>query len=314
MGIPEMICDLQTEINRRRSQMMDNANRMGNQIWVVDNETGLTPDMNLNDPAGHVVMKRGMGKVQRLSTPELPQWLSKLGYQPFEDAFMITGTGGAMGNVSAGKRSGSAVAEAAAHATQRIRKSAKSVDAAIKSIARKYIDYVQRFWTTPRWVRAMGSWREATPIPFNGRQARGQWDIRIESGSASANSKLARRQEAFQLMALGIIGPMHLMEALDWPNRETISREMGYGRQQILPNYPGWPSLLDPLFKNTGESTGYSLAARYQPPAPPTPQLGPGQMNIPTTAHGGGPRQRAPKMKQNPRMFSSPSGFPTSVR
>lgn len=268
IGVPEMVADQQIELNKRRSQMMDAANRMGNPVWVIDEEAGVSPEMDCNEP-GAMIMKRAQASAQRLSPPDMPRWIMEMMHIPVTDIYAITGVGNSMNNPTAGKRSGTAVVEAASNATLRVRRGAAQVDLAIRDVAQILIELVQKFWNTPRWVQVMGTWGKPTPVPFDLRHARGQWDIKVESGSAAASSKLARRQEALMLYDKKVINPMHLLEALDWPDRDRIARDMGYYQMPQPMNYQGWPGFPNP---NSSENSGYSMQARYgTPPAPPGP-------------------------------------------
>ena len=307
IGVPELVGDQQVEINKRRSHLMDAVNSMGNPVWKTHTNAGIDPDMDLNEP-GQVITYDTQYPLDRLAPPNMPQWIIEMESKPVGDIFSITGAGGALSNPAQGKRSGSAVSESASQANIRIRRRALQVDIAIKDITRIIIDMIQKFWTTPRWLMVMGSWGKPTPVPFDARHARGQWDIKVESGSAAASSKIARRQEAMQLFDKKVIGPLHLLDAMDWPNRDQIAKDMGYFQAQQLMNYQGWPG--QPTGSPNGNAnSGYSMQSRYQIPPPPAPRpmVGPQGGGKP---HGSGKGHAPPK----PPSGGFPFGKPTGIR
>ena len=307
MGVPELIADQQIEVNKRRSQMMDAANRMGNPVWVMDSDSGVEPEMDMNEP-GQVITKRPNTQIQRQAPVQMPQWIMEMMHMPVQDIYQITGVGQMAGNPGQGKRSGTAVAEATANATVRTRRKARQLDIAIKDSARIILDMMAMFYTTPRWAWVLGTWGKPTPIPFDYRHVRGTWDIKVEAGAGSAASKLAQRQEAMMLFDKKVLGPVHLLEALSWPNRDQIARDMGYYPQYGWYAYPGYPGFPSP---SRQDNSGYSMTARYQTPPPPMPQ-GPPQAGPQGGGGHGKPRAGGPPKANSHFPFGAPMG--ASVR
>ena len=305
MGIPELIGDQQIEVNKRRSQMMDSANRMGNPVWVCDTDSGVEPEMDMNEP-GQVISKRPGTQIARQAPVPMPQWIMDMMHIPVSDIYSISGVAGMNSNPAAGKRSGTAVAEATSNASVRIRRKARQLDIAIKDSARIILEMISLFYTTPRWAWVMGTWGKPTPVPFDYRHARGTWDIKVESGSGAAASKLAQRQEAMMLFDKKILGPVHVLEALSWPNRDQIAKDMKYYPQYGDYQYPGWPGFPTPA---RNDNSGYSMAARYQnqPPPPPPGQAGP-QGPPQHQGGGGGHRPGGPPKMVGMSPFGPPMG------
>lgn len=306
-GDAELLFDLQAEFNKRRAQITDHATLMGNATYIVDDNSGIAPSMIMNAP-GLIIKKKQGSEVRRESPPEMPSYIMAAERMPVNDMMFISGAGGLGGGTPKGARSGSAMQEGQAIQTQRVRRIGKNVETALVELGRMLIAMIQRFYTTPRMVRILGNYGKSTSfVPFDNWHARGQWDIRVEAGSAIAASKTARRQEAIQLFGMKVIDEQNLLEVLEWPDKEGIMRRKGMTGPPVVPIYPGWPGLANP---QRSDNSGYALSVRASqqqapPPAPGAPIQAP-----PPTQGGKPPKPRKPKGSAAPALypFGSPIG------
>lgn len=273
-GEPELLYDPQRELNKRRSQIMDNAAYIGNSIWIVEKDSGVTPSMLDNTPGRVIPVNAGKaGSIHRQNPPEMPGWIMKASELPIGDMMFIAGI--AQGGPK-GARSGTAMQEAVSAITRRTRMKTKQVEDALVDLGQALITMIQDFYTTSKMVRIMGNMGNAAFVPFDRFHVRGQWDIKVEATNSAANSKVARRQEALQLFGMGVIDDRALLEAMEWPGREEVLRRKGRTPQpHQVPQYKGWPGMPSLGNQGRGDTSGYALSVRAEPPqAGPPPGMG----------------------------------------
>lgn len=293
-GEPEILVDLQIELNKQRSQMRDNAALMGNAVYIADKDAGIPPHMLMAVP-GQIILKNPGKEIRREAPPEMPQWMPRQADTSISDMFVVAGVSGAGSQAPRGIRSGAGMQEAVAYQTQRIRRKGKRVEMALTDLGQILISLIQDNYTTPRMVRILGKYNEASFVPFDRWHARGQWDIRVEAGSAMAQSKTARRQEAIQLFQLGVIDDLDLLDKLEWPSRHEVLRRKGRNFPPQVQQYPGWPG----SSTYSTDKSGYALSVRSsdaQPPQPPGPPPGMPPMGPP----GGGAPPGPPPSRPGP--------------
>ena len=322
-GEPDLLIDLQLEVNKRRSQLMDAGSLMGNPVWTKTSDA--CPDHMITNTPGAIINIKPGSQLTRQSPPEMPAWMRGLEDKPAQDIYVISGVAGASGSPPRGIRSGAGFQEANSFMTQRIRRKSQRVEQSYKDLGKALITFIQDFYTTAHMVRIQGNYNNVAFVPFDGKHARGQWDLTVEAGSAVAATKTARRQEAIQLYTMGVIDDLDLLEKLEWPGKEEILRRKGRSLTQI-PLYPGYPGMPNP---DRTDSSGYSLSVRTRedngpPPGPPPGPGGPPMGPPPTAPPGmppagaqknGGPRPKKPPHHaatrlQSPAMGLLPFGSP----
>jgi len=273
VGEPEVLKDLQLELNKRRSQMVDHASIMGNAIWIVDRHSVVDPEMFNNKP-GQIVEKAQGTEVRREAPPPMQSWNMQMIELAIRDMREVSGVSGvSSGQVPKGVRSGSGFEAAQEIGNIRVRSRGKSIKGALEAIGRIMVSHIQQFYTTPRMVRIIGSAGDTHFIPFDGKTIRGDWDLTVEPGSTMSSTKAARIQQAIQLYQLQAIDKRALLEITEFPGKEAILKRMGDMGGTSIPPYPGFPGMPN---KDSTDRSGYSLTTRTQPQAPPQPGPPPG--------------------------------------
>ena len=286
MGEVELLKDQQIELNKRRSQLIDFATLTGNCVWILDRNSGVNPSKITNRP-GLVITKSPGSEVKRDPPPAMPPWMFQMTDMPVRDMNLIAGVGQQpSGQAPRGVRSAAGFEAAQNVATTRTRFKGHTFEETLEDLGRIMIALIQRFYTTPRMVRVTDKTGQEAFTPFDGRNIRGDWDIKVESAATTSVTQAARMQQAIQLFQLGILDARAVLETCNWPGYEEVLRRKG---EQFMdpPNYPGYPGM--PVTDRTHES-GYSQAVMFAPPAPPP---GPGG-SPPPGGHGHAPPHNNP--------------------
>lgn len=235
-GEVELLEDIQKELNKRRSQMIDHANHMGNSAWVIDQESGVDPDQITNRP-GIIITKKLGTQVHREPAPPFPEYILRGIEMSIRDIQTITGVSDVItgGVVPRGIRSGAGLSEAQDIAATRIRLKVRNMERSIEALGRIIIRLIQQYYTEPRIIAILGAGKDVQWISFDGTELKGDWDIVIGTGSTLPVSRTIRAEQALRLHQLGIIDNQAVLEAMDWPGREEIMRRNG----MLPPEEPG---------------------------------------------------------------------------
>ena len=290
IGEVELQRDLQVEYNRRKSQMMNYASLMGNAVWIVDNNSMVTPSMLTNRPGLVLVVQPGT-RVDRMPPPNMPSWMPMMADRPAAEMRDLMGVSSIVsGMPPRGARTGAAFEAAQSIGMLRMRGKIRNLAIGLERAGRIMVSLIQRYYTTPRNIRIMGSAGRTYFVPFDGRQARGDWDLKIEQTTMMPGAKSAEEQKYIQLFQMRAIDQRALLEKLGIPGYEMILQRMGDDNGPRPAMYPGWPGRPNP-----GQSglTGYSTAVRGAPMAPPAgpqgpPSMGPAGNGAQAVQHSGG--------------------------
>ena len=247
-GEVEKLKDLQLELNKRRSQMVDHAALMGNAVWIVDHGSLVDPKMVASNKPGMIVQKAPGSEVRREAAPQMPSYHMELTQITQMDMEKMSGVGPIpSGLAPRGVRSGHGFEIAQEIGTIRLRNRAKNIEQAYSDLGRLLIRFIQLYYTTPRIIRIMGDPGNVTWISFNGKTIRGDWDVKVEIGDKLPTTKAAQSQQAIQLFQLGAIDQLTLLRRLGFSDAEEIAKNMQQAAmsQYWYPGHPG-PPMLDP--------------------------------------------------------------------
>ena len=284
-GECELLKDLQLELNKRRSQLVNHASLMGNAIWIISKDSDIDEDM-INNRPGQIIWKNPGSEVRRESPPQMPNWILQTIQMAVNDMKEISGVGNMPGGAAPkGARSGSAAEAMQGIATTRVRSKGHNLEEGIEDGARIALCMMEQFYTTARYFRIVGNMGDVQCVPYDGKNFHGDWDVSMEIGSTMPMQKQALAAKAVEFRKLGVIDNRAVLEANDFPGTEDILKRMG--DQSVAGNvnmhYPGFPGTPDP---DRSDVSGYAASVRHQVPlAPPMQPIQPIQ---PQGGKGGG--------------------------
>lgn len=157
-GIGEIdnLVSIQQEVNKRRSQVSDNATAHGNPVWIKDGRSGVKTS-ELSGRPNLVITKRTGTEVRRENPPQLPQYIVDGHNQSIADAEYVSG----MHEILQGRQPGSVRDFSALRSVQEIaerrpRTKLEFHQATLRRIGRLATALYMQFYDADRWRRILG--------------------------------------------------------------------------------------------------------------------------------------------------------------
>lgn len=266
-GEVEPLIETQDLINKVWSGIVDHLNIVMNSTWIVDDDSGVEPDMLTNQVGLIVVKKRGT-EVRRDPPPPMPQ-------QYFELYSMLQALADQQSGVNDVTQGRKPVGITAAEALQtmqeaaqtRIRLKERNLTTSLVNLGYLVIARMMQYYTTPRVVRITGKdvkfpdyfefniepvneekyilnkqdysfnperqkYEVVKPMQPVGPPTKGIFSVEVVGGSSLPFLKEKRSNLALKLYELGVIDDEELLTQLDWQRKEEILRRVEEKKQQ----------------------------------------------------------------------------------
>lgn len=254
----------QKTFNKLVSFALDVLTLMGNPIWIVDNDSEVDTDNLFNRP-GLVVEKSKGSEVRREEGVQLQPYVLQL-IDRMKSWF--DGVSGST-DVSRGVRpegitAASAISELQDAAQTRIRLKSRNLDACLRDIGSLWVSRCFQFNTAPKVYRItqnenaqkyfkmyvnktedgqkIVSVRGYTQDPMSGQmvedaqakeyQVKGEFDVKVTTGSSLPFAKTQKIQLATTLFDRGAIDELELLKAADYPNYQSVYDQVMQRKQQ----------------------------------------------------------------------------------
>lgn len=256
MGEIEQLEGPQKTFNKIISFALDVLTLMGNPIWVVDNTSGVDTDNFLSRP-GEVIEKEPNSEVRRVEGAQLQPFVLQLidRYKQWFD--QIAGSQDITRGVSpGGVTAASAIADLQNAAQTRIRQKSRNLDCYLQQLGNQYKSNVFQFYTVPkiyritnkeglekyfkfhidpetRTARVENFSPEGLSMGVDEYQVRGDFDVRVSTGSSLPFSKAEKEDRLTKLFQLGIIDDQEVLKGLDYPNYEAVLRRIEEKKAQM---------------------------------------------------------------------------------
>ena len=263
----EQLSSPQKIFNKLVSYALDVLVLMGNPIWKVGTGSGVDTDNLFNRP-GLIIEAEDISQVQREEGVQLQPYVLQL-IDRMQDWFQEVGgrTDVTQGVNPSGVTAASAISSLQEAAQTRIRQKSRNLDAFLQNLGQLYKNRVFQFYSAPRIVRLTnkddsqkyfklhierieqpegGYSRKATVRGYtmgeDGRYTedleareyllRGDFDVKVSTGSSLPFAKAEKASMAFKMMEAGAIDELELLKAVDWPNAEGVYQEVQARQKQ----------------------------------------------------------------------------------
>lgn len=281
MGEIENLESLQKEFDKRKSQIADNANLMGNPTWILDANSGVRPSSVSNAP-GKAIRKTPGSEVRRDSPPELPRYVLDSYEATRRDIQDVSGIHEALqGRFGQGMDNYSAMRQAVDQAEMRPRKKIRHQMSALRRLGRLMLALYMQYYPEERWRRILGdekvdamlASRGQTELEFPLEEIYEMYDVFCETEIMTRNTRDLYRERMKELFGMQAVDIPALLEAFQVENRDKILARMGLSEE------PSPPALSVPPSE---------LPAQSQAALPPTMGMMPeSNVNMPPTNVGG---------------------------
>ncbi len=283
MGEPDQLLSIQNEFNKRRAQVIDNANSMGNPVWIIDDTSGVDEKKVSNKPATILFVRTGT-QARRDIPPALPAYVWNSQTAMKEDMDFVSGMHEVMqGRVPQGVTSAAGIFALQKRAEARTVPKIKNWGTAQAEAAYMRVALYMQYWPTERVKRVIGEQafakllqsRQLTPsaaqkdeeLSFTPEEIREQYDFFTAAEPVTQMDKGALQTSAIELANKGMLGLRALYAILDWPNKDEIIKEL----EQLMPEKMGLPPAVLPEQQLQAIQGGQG-GPRALPPGPPSQQ------------------------------------------
>lgn len=225
-SVIEDLIPISREINRTRSQIVENKNMMGKLQFFYPSGS-IDVRKVTNEPGQGIPFNPGLGPPIPAQPPNLPSYI-------IQHLDMLNGDFddlSAQHEVSRGNAPGSVVAATAIGALQeqddsQLSTTIDSIEDGIKKLGQLSLGYVEQFWDTERLVKVTSVDSFFDVQVYKGSAIRGNKDVRVEAGSALSVSKAAKQAFIMDLMNNQHIPPQAGLEVLEFPGVEKLYENM----------------------------------------------------------------------------------------
>jgi len=236
-GEIEQIVLLQQEINKRKAQIMKNADLIANPPLIVPRDSGVDADNLTNEPGMILEPNTMESRPIWMDAKELPSFVFNLLERSKFELDSITG----VHDVTQGRRptgitAGVAIAELQEAAQTRIRLKVRIMEAALCRAGFKILQRVKDNYDELHYLRIIGEDGRPQIVEFTGKDINFDFKIQVEAGSSMPVNRYTRFQQALLLYNAKAIDAQALLEAANWPDREKVLARMQVPPIQIAPS------------------------------------------------------------------------------
>jgi len=198
---------LQRELNRTRSQILENKNLMGKGKWIAP-EGSVDPTAITSEPGQVISYKIGFGnKPEMIPAPPIPAYVVQQVEQLQVDFDDVSG----QHQISRGFAPSHTAAAAIAYLQEQddtlLACTTANLEDAVARVGRHALSHVRQYWPGPRLIRVVGADGSFDALQFKASDFRGVADVRVQAGSSLPVSKAARTATLMDLYSKGVFGP-----------------------------------------------------------------------------------------------------------
>jgi len=235
-ALVEDMMPLQRSINRILARIEQNIDLIGSPVLKEDARSGLSRTAITDKPGQRLPVQQG-GMVEWMNPPQMhPQMGMDIIRLYITEMERISGLSAIVRGASPTGRNAQGVIDSVQEAAfVRIRKSLRNLSRAIGSGGEKMAAMIVEFYDTPRMVSLVGPSGEKTSIalrsdhfylPSPEGSTPMRFQLLIDAGESSSQSRGQRVAEADALYAMGAIDEEAVLEVHSFPNWQVVSQRV----------------------------------------------------------------------------------------
>lgn len=276
------LIEIQRMINKTFATILDWSNMMVNNNWIVDDDSGVDPDM-LTNQMGQVIVKRRGTTVARDSAPPLPAQVFELHHTLMTILDQQSGVHDVtQGRKPAGVTAAQAIETLQEAAQTRIRLKERNLLTSLHRLGMLIISRMLQYYTEPRVIELTGRddrtgdwpnyvkfyveqidedgdvmYRPVTrDVEYNpeadeyiegdamvGEPTIGQFELDITTGTSLPFIKQQRSDQAIRLFENKSIDQKALLDVLEFPDKDGVMNRMSAEQSAAQPQAPGGPAM-----------------------------------------------------------------------
>jgi hypothetical protein len=229
IGEIEQIMPQQKEINKRSSQLIENAQLTANPPLMVDANSGVNIKL-ISNRAGLIFEKNPNTNVNYLIPPDVPQYVYAAQKESKNDVELVSGIYDLSNTQKA--MSASALEMVTENSHTRIRDKVRQRNRSFADIAQLLLSRMAQFYAIPRQVRYLDDAGNYNFETLMRDDISGLWDVKIETGTGAPLSQTAIFNQGVTLFELGAIDAPALLDLANIPNADKILKRVEQRKQQ----------------------------------------------------------------------------------
>lgn len=234
ISLVELLISPQETLNRLLGSIQHNIDLLGNPVFVEGTRSGLQRTAITNKPGQRVTVNEN-SKADWLSPPPLHQMMPELIRYYLTRMESISGLQAIRGNAPQGRNAAQVVDSMQEAGFVRIRMALRNLERFLRRVGMKTASLITENYTQPRMIAYLGPDGESSVTGLLGEHfyvpgPNGSMPLRfklnVDVGAQTQTSREARESKAITLYGMGAIDRMALLEAVDWPNRQVITKRI----------------------------------------------------------------------------------------
>lgn len=218
LGAMEPLIDIQMQYNKSRSQVIDNAEIIGNPKWLVPKTAGIGPNAITSRKGEKVYYNPSGGAPTLVTPPSLPGFVLHNTSQLASEMLDVAGVHAtSLGKRAIGVTSGKAIEALSGRDMTQLQDAQNNLSAAAAKTAVVVLSLMRSHYSEPKMMRMMDSLGEVVFRYLKGTDLVDDPEVFIEAGSLFRNEKQDRDEKILEMLQLQLI------------DKETALRELKFG-------------------------------------------------------------------------------------
>lgn len=233
VGMVEPLIELQIMYNKGRTQIIHNAELMGNPKWLVPKNSGVGKDaLSDSRPGEKVVYNANSGPApQQIAAAPLPSYVLDNIRQLSAEMLDVAGVHStSLGKRAIGIESGAAIQSLANKDSQQLQVTQQNLEKALVEVSTCVIEMCKLYYNEPRMMKMMDETGRVIHKTLSSIDLCSHPDIHIEAGTLFRDEKPDRDQRILEMVKLGLLEKDKALEALDYRtgNSRITKRMIGF--------------------------------------------------------------------------------------
>ena len=233
IGMVEPLIELQIMYNKGRTQIIHNAELMGNPKWLVPKSSGVGKDaLSDSRPGEKVVYNATSGPApQQIPAAPLPAYVLDNIRQLSAEMLDVAGVHStSLGKRAIGIESGAAIQSLANKDSQQLQVTQQNMEKSLVEVAKCVIEMCKLYYNEPRMMKMMDETGRVIHKTLGSMDLCSDPDIHIEAGTLFRDEKPDRDQRILEMVKLGLLEKDQALEALDYRtgNSRVTKRMIGF--------------------------------------------------------------------------------------
>tara|TARA_R110002020_G_scaffold16134_4_gene57117 strand:- start:3286 stop:5067 length:1782 start_codon:yes stop_codon:yes gene_type:complete len=230
MGLIEPLIELQTMYNRGRTQIIENAELMGNPKWLIPKSSGVGKDaLSDSRPGEKVVYNANSGPApQQIPAAPFPSYVLDNIKQLSAELLDVAGVHStSLGKRAIGIESGAAIQSLANKDSQQLQVTQNNIETGIKEVSACVLEMARAYYNEPRLMRMLDETGRVVHQTLGSTDITEDPEVYIEAGTLFRDEKQDRDQKVLEMVQLGLLTKDEALQELDYrTGNARITRRM----------------------------------------------------------------------------------------